>query len=75
MNLDAREKRSSPSRATPATSRSGCNPPEVKLKGKQDYITAADGEIEQLIIRRLKERFPGDAFLGEEGGAQLTAAG
>ena len=45
------------------------NPREVKLKGKQDYITAADGEVERLIIARLKERFPRDAFLGEEGGA------
>ena len=48
------------------------NPPEVKLKGKQDYITAADGEVERLIIERLKARFPGDAFLGEEGGAEGT---
>lgn len=46
------------------------NPPEVKLKGKQDFITAADGEVERLIIGRLKERFPRDAFLGEEGGAE-----
>jgi myo-inositol-1(or 4)-monophosphatase len=48
------------------------NPPEVKLKGKQDFITAADGELERLIIARLKERFPRDAFLGEEGGATGT---
>src|SRR5688572_2729630 len=48
------------------------NPPEVKLKGKQDFITAADGEVERLIIARLKERFPRDAFLGEEGGATGT---
>jgi myo-inositol-1(or 4)-monophosphatase len=45
------------------------NRPEVKLKGKQDFITAADSEVERLIIERLKARFPGDAFLGEEGGA------
>src|SRR5574341_1468064 len=42
----------------------------VKLKGKQDYITVADGEVERLIVGRLGERFPDDAFLGEEGGAQ-----
>ncbi|HSA90184.1 MAG TPA: inositol monophosphatase family protein, partial [Burkholderiales bacterium] len=41
----------------------------TKLKGKQDFITAADGELERLIIGRLKARFPQDAFLGEEGGA------
>jgi myo-inositol-1(or 4)-monophosphatase len=51
------------------------SPPQVKLKGKQDFITAADGELERLIIERLKTRFPSDAFLGEEGGAsgQITA--
>ena len=45
---------------------------DIKLKAKQDFITAADGEIERLIIERLKTRFPGDAFLGEEGGAEGT---
>ena len=44
-------------------------PVEVKLKGKQDFITAADGAVERLIIERLTARFPRDAFLGEEGGA------
>src|SRR6185503_8057557 len=28
------------------------------------------GEVERLIIERLKARFPRDAFLGEEGGVQ-----
>jgi myo-inositol-1(or 4)-monophosphatase len=51
------------------------NPPEVKLKGKQDFITAADGEVERLIIERLKSRFPRDAFLGEEGGASGHVTG
>src|SRR5262245_63708537 len=44
-------------------------PIDVKLKGKQDFITEADGQVESLIVERLKARFPGDAFLGEEGGA------
>jgi myo-inositol-1(or 4)-monophosphatase len=48
-------------------------PIEVKLKGKQDYITEADGQVERMIIARLKARFPGDAFLGEEGGAEGTS--
>ena len=48
------------------------NPQGVKLKGKQDYITAADGEVERLIVGRIAERFPQDAVLGEEGGAQGT---
>jgi len=51
------------------------NPPEVKLKGKQDFVTAADGEVERLIIARLKARFPNDAFLGEEGGASGHVSG
>ena len=45
-------------------------PIEVKLKGRQDYITEADGQVERTIISRLKARFPEDAFLGEEGGAE-----
>jgi myo-inositol-1(or 4)-monophosphatase len=41
----------------------------VKLKGKQDFVTAADSEVERLIIQRLAASFPRDAFLAEEGGA------
>jgi myo-inositol-1(or 4)-monophosphatase len=48
-------------------------PIDIKLKGKQDFITAADGEVERLIVERLKARFPQDAFLGEEGGASGDA--
>jgi myo-inositol-1(or 4)-monophosphatase len=47
----------------------------VKLKGKQDFITAADGEVERMIVERLAARFPRDAFLGEEGGAAGHVAG
>jgi myo-inositol-1(or 4)-monophosphatase len=43
-------------------------PIEIKLKGKQDYITEADGQVERTIIARLKGRFPEDGFLGEESG-------
>jgi myo-inositol-1(or 4)-monophosphatase len=49
-------------------------PVEVKLKGKQDFLTAADGEVERVIVERLKARFPQDAFLGEEGGASAHFA-
>ena len=32
-------------------------------------VSQADRETEELIRRRIKENFPGDAFLGEESGA------
>ena len=38
------------------------------LKGPQDIVTAADGAVEQLVVERLRATFPGDAFIGEEGG-------
>lgn len=50
-------------------------PVEIKLKGLQDYLTEADGQVERMIVSRLKARFPSDAFLGEEGGASGPAAG
>jgi myo-inositol-1(or 4)-monophosphatase len=43
-----------------------------KLKGAQDYWTAADGEIERLIVSRLSEAFPDDTFFGEEGGGSFS---
>jgi myo-inositol-1(or 4)-monophosphatase len=44
----------------------------TKLKGAQDFITAADSEVERVITERLRARFPGYAFLGEEGGASVS---
>lgn len=41
---------------------------DVRLKGPQDVLTAADGAVERLIISTLRAAFPGDALLGEEGG-------
>ncbi|HUN45812.1 MAG TPA: inositol monophosphatase family protein, partial [Stellaceae bacterium] len=38
------------------------------LKGPQDFLTAADREVERLVIRRLAKAFPEDSFIGEEGG-------
>ena len=43
-----------------------------KLKGPQDYWTAADGEVEKLIVGRLSEAFPEDTFFGEEGGGSFS---
>jgi myo-inositol-1(or 4)-monophosphatase len=41
----------------------------VHSKGTQDMVTEADVEVELLLRRGLKARFPTDAFLGEETGA------
>jgi myo-inositol-1(or 4)-monophosphatase len=42
---------------------------EIRSKGQQDMVSDADHDTERLIRTRLSERFPGDAFLGEETGA------
>lgn len=41
------------------------------LKGHQDYLTATDSEVEELIRGRLLALFPSDAFFGEEGGGSF----
>lgn len=38
------------------------------LKGAQDWLTEADGAVEQFLSERLAARFPADGFQGEEGG-------
>jgi len=43
-----------------------------KFKGPQDYLTATDGEVEKLVRERLLSVFPGDTFLGEEDGGQVS---
>ena len=40
----------------------------VEEKKKNDFVTLADRESEERIVGILRGRFPGDAFLGEEGG-------
>ncbi|MDR7483180.1 MAG: inositol monophosphatase family protein [Armatimonadota bacterium] len=39
---------------------------DVRLKGPADLVTRADREAEALIVRRLREAFPGHALVGEE---------
>ena len=46
----------------------------ITLKGRQDYISATDAEVEELIRRRLAEAFPGEHFFGEEGGGAFGDA-
>lgn len=41
----------------------------VEYKGLQDMVSAADRDVEGYIRRRVRESFPGDGFLGEEGGS------
>ncbi|GBR29409.1 inositol monophosphatase family protein [Gluconobacter kondonii] len=43
--------------------------PSGTLKGRQDYLTEADGAVEALVSRRIQELFPEDGFQGEENGA------
>ncbi len=48
---------------------------EVAEKKKNDFVTSADRESEERIVDRIRESFPGDSFLGEEGGRRGTEAG
>ena len=41
------------------------------FKGPQDFLTATDAEVEELIRSRLSELFPADSFFGEEGGGSF----
>ncbi len=45
----------------------------VTAKGVQDVVTQADVEVELLLRRGIAERFPDDAFLGEETGVSGLA--
>ncbi|MEX0879934.1 MAG: inositol monophosphatase family protein [Thermoanaerobaculia bacterium] len=47
----------------------------VEEKTKNDFVTFADRESEQRIIAAIRSRYPEDAFLAEEGGAQEGRAG
>src|SRR5918997_1759445 len=42
------------------------------FKGHQDFLTATDAEVEELIRRRLADAFPADDFFGEEGGGTFS---
>jgi myo-inositol-1(or 4)-monophosphatase len=47
---------------------------DIAFKGPQDVVTAADGAVERSIVSALRESFPQDAFLGEEGGGAIGDA-
>ncbi|MDQ3917143.1 MAG: inositol monophosphatase family protein [Acidobacteriota bacterium] len=44
---------------------------ETRLKGKDNFVTQADVEAEEFLRRRIAERFPDDAVIGEEGGESI----
>ena len=46
----------------------------VGLKGPQDFLTEVDGEVEQLIAKRILRLFPQDGFIGEEGAGRKSAS-
>ena len=45
------------------------DPSEVEEKGRNDVVSRADRESEALVKEILLGAFPGDLFIGEEGGA------
>jgi myo-inositol-1(or 4)-monophosphatase len=47
---------------------------EVTYKGTRDIVTEVDHAVEALIREAIAERYPGDAFLGEESGRDATEA-
>ena len=47
----------------------------TSLKGAQDWLTKADGDVETLLRARIAEAFPGDGVLGEEGGYDQGTSG
>ena len=42
--------------------------PHGTMKGPQDWVTEADGEVEFFLSQELAAAFPADGFQGEEGG-------
>lgn len=48
---------------------------DADLKARHDWVSAADRESEQAIVAFISEHCPGDAFLGEEGGAAAGTSG
>jgi myo-inositol-1(or 4)-monophosphatase len=47
---------------------------DFELKGEYDLVTAADRASEQLVIKRLRERYPQHGIVAEEGGrAEMEA--
>jgi len=48
-------------------------PGDFTLKGRQDFLTEADGAVEAHIRAAIEAAFPDDGILGEEAGGALAA--
>jgi histidinol phosphatase-like enzyme (inositol monophosphatase family) len=48
---------------------------QTRLKGKDNFVTQADLEAEEFLRRRIAERYPEDAIVGEEGGESAGTSG
>ncbi len=48
---------------------------QVSLKGDNDFLTVADGIVENYLREQFKTRLPKDRFVGEEGGGELHDEG
>lgn len=48
---------------------------QTRLKGKDNFVTQADLEAEEFLRRRIAERYPDDAIVGEEGGESAGTTG
>jgi myo-inositol-1(or 4)-monophosphatase len=46
----------------------------ITMKGTQDWLTVADGAVEDFLRARLRTLFPHDAVIGEEGGGESADA-
>jgi len=46
----------------------------IEFKGLQDMVSAADRDVETFIKEQVRAAFPGDGFLGEEGGVDFADA-
>ena len=42
----------------------------TRMKGAQDFLTEADGAVETMLRSSIARVFPGDGFVGEEGGGE-----
>lgn len=48
---------------------------DVGTKARLDFVTRADLEVEAFLVSALRERFPQDGILGEEGESLLGSSG